>query len=173
MNRLAALLLSALLVPLSALGDPPGRVGRLSLVEGEASVFADPELGWQAARINTPLTSENSVWTEPGARAEIRFGAVALRLGEATQLDIHQLDDFAFRGHVARGALTARIREFDPGETFTVTTPEAASSCAATAAIASTPASAAANRASRSSRGTRGSRRPAAPSASTPAAASA
>lgn len=125
MNRLAALLLSALLVPLSALGDPPGRVGRLSLVEREAAVFADPELGWQGARINTPLTSENSVWTEPGARAEIRFGAVALRLGEATQLDIHQLDDFAFRGHVARGSLTARIREFDPGETFTVATPEA------------------------------------------------
>ena len=88
-------------------------------------MFADPELGWQGARVNTPLTSENSVWTEPGARAEIRFGAVALRLGEATQLDIHQLDDFAFRGHVARGALTVRIHDFAPNESFTVTTPEA------------------------------------------------
>ena len=125
MARLAAFLLSALLVPFAALGDPPGRVGRLSLVEGEAAVFADPELGWQGARVNTPLTSENSVWTEPGARAEVRFGAVALRLGETTQLDIHQLDDLAFRGHLARGSLTARIHEFAPDESFTVTTPQA------------------------------------------------
>jgi hypothetical protein len=125
MKRLAALALLAVLPLATWAADPPGRVARLSLVEGEAAVFVDPEQGWEGARINTTLTSENSVWTEPGARAEVRFGATALRLGEATQLDILRLDDQAFRAHVARGSLTVRIHEFDKGESFFVSTGDA------------------------------------------------
>ncbi len=125
MNRLAALLCCAVL-PLAAWAqEPPGRVARLSLVEGEAAVFADAEQGWEAARVNSHLTSENSVWTEPGSRAEVRFGTKALRLGETTQLDILRLDDDAFHAHLVRGALAVRIRETDGGESFLVTTPEA------------------------------------------------
>ena len=125
MNRLAALLCCAVL-PLAAWAqEPPGRVARLSFVEGEAAVFADAEQGWEAARVNSHLTSENSVWTEPGSRAEVRFGTKALRLGETTQLDILRLDDDAFHAHLVRGALAVRIRETDGGESFLVTTPEA------------------------------------------------
>ena len=82
MKKLAALLLLAVLPLATWAADPPGRVARVSLVEGEAAVFVDPDAGWEAARINLSLTSENSAWTEPGARAELRFGATALRLGE-------------------------------------------------------------------------------------------
>ena len=125
MNRLAALLCCAVL-PLAAWAqEPPGRVARLSLVEGEVAVFADAEQGWETARVNSHLTSENSVWTEPGSRAEVRFGTKALRLDETTQLDILRLDDDAFHAHLVRGALAVRIREFDRGERFLVTTPEA------------------------------------------------
>ncbi|HEX4943359.1 MAG TPA: DUF6600 domain-containing protein [Usitatibacteraceae bacterium] len=125
MNRFAAVLLSLAVLPLAAWADPPGRVARLALVEGQASVFTDPEQGWEDARINTHLTSENSLWTEPGARAEVRFGSTAIRLGEVTQLDILQLDDSSFHGHVARGTLTVRIRDFDRAESYAVTTPDA------------------------------------------------
>lgn len=125
MKRTAAFLIGLAALSLSALADPPGRVGRLSLVEGEAAVFVDPEQGWEGARINAPLTSENSVWTEPGARAEVSFGSKALRLGEATQLDIVRLDDESFRAHVARGTVTVRIRFFEKDESFVLTTPEA------------------------------------------------
>ncbi len=125
MNRLAAVLMTVAVVPLLAWADPPGRVARLSLVEGQAAVFADPEQGWEGARVNTSLTSENSVWTEPGARAELRFGSAALRLGETTQLDILRLDDETFRAHVARGSLAVRVRDMGRNESWYVTTPEA------------------------------------------------
>lgn len=113
------------MAPLAASADPPGRVGSLSFVQGEVSVFTDPEQGWVAARVNDPLTSENSVWTEPGARAEVRFGSTAVRLADATQLDIVRLDDEVFHGHVARGSASLGVRYFDKGETYWLTSPGA------------------------------------------------
>jgi len=124
MKRLAALLSLAALSLAAWAADPPGRVARLSLVEGEAAVYVDPDVGWEGARINATLTGENSVWTEPGARAEILFGATALRLGETTQLDILRLDDESFQAHVTRGALTLRLREVGRNESYLVSTPE-------------------------------------------------
>ncbi len=125
MKRTAAVLLLAVLPFVAGAADPPGRAARLSLVEGEAAVFVDPEQGWEGARMNLTLTGENSVWTEPRARAEVRFGAKALRLEETTQLDIVRLDDYAYHGHVARGTLAVRIQDLDRAESFLVTTPEA------------------------------------------------
>ncbi len=125
MKSFAALLSCLVALPLAAWADPPGRVARVSLVEGEVAVFADPEAGWEQARINSHLTSENSLWVEPGARAEARFGSTALRLGEATQLDILRLDDEAFRAHLPRGSLSIRIRDFEKNESYLITTPEA------------------------------------------------
>ncbi|NJD86897.1 MAG: hypothetical protein FIB05_02620 [Betaproteobacteria bacterium] len=124
MKRLAALLSLAVLSLAAWAADPPGRVARLSLVEGEAAVYVDPDVGWEGARINATLTGENSVWTEPGARAEILFGATALRLGETTQLDILRLDNESFQAHVTRGALTLRLREVGKNESYFVSTPE-------------------------------------------------
>lgn len=122
MNRFAAVLLSLVLAPALAWADPPGRVGRLAFIEGEVSVFADPELGWERSRVNTHLTSENSVWTEAGARAEVRIGSIALRLGDATQLDIVRLDDQALAAHVARGSVAVRLLELEPDESVVFST---------------------------------------------------
>ena len=56
MNRLAAFLIALALFPAAA-ADPPGRVGRLAWIEGEALTFTDAETGWEGARINSHLTS--------------------------------------------------------------------------------------------------------------------
>lgn len=131
MNRLAAVFLAFALGPALAADppgpavDPPARVGRLAWVEGEALVFSDPATGWESARVNTHLTSENSVWTEPRSRAEVRAGSIALRLEETTQLDIARLEDDELRAHLARGSLSVRVRYFEKGESIVVTTPEA------------------------------------------------
>jgi hypothetical protein len=119
---LAALVASA---PLATLADPPGRVGRISFIQGEVALFADPELGWEAAYVNSHVTSENSVWTEPGARTEVRVGSTALRLEEGSQLDVARLDDDTLRAHLARGRLAVRIRFLESGETYTFTTADA------------------------------------------------
>ncbi|QJR15800.1 DUF6600 domain-containing protein [Usitatibacter palustris] len=119
-------LLFALALPwvaLAQVAEPPGRVGRVSWTQGEVALFNDPERDWEKAYINSPLTSENSLWTEAAARAEVRIGSTALRLEEYTQLDIRRLDDEQLVAHVVRGALAVRIRHFEQGERYVVSTP--------------------------------------------------
>jgi hypothetical protein len=100
-------------------------VGRLAFTQGTVSVYQDPELGWDKAFVNTPITSENSIWTEPGARAEVRVGGTAIRLDETTQLDIAHLDDDGLDAHVERGTAGIRIRHHDRNERFLISTPHA------------------------------------------------
>ena len=120
--RVLAFVSALLLLPATAWADPPARVGRLAAVEGEARVFLEADRGWEPAWVNQTLTGQNSAWTEPGARAEVRIGSVALRLAEATQLDIPRLDDEAVVAHVARGSLALRVRFFEREDSLTVTT---------------------------------------------------
>lgn len=127
MRTILALVVSLLasLPPLAAEGDVPGRVGRVSFTQGAVSVFSDPELGWERGYVNTPLTSENSLWTEPGARAEVRIGSAAIRLDETTQLDIARLEDTQLRANLTRGRLVVSIRNFESGDSWIIGTPEA------------------------------------------------
>ena len=120
--RVVICIAALLLLPASAWADPPARAGRLAVAEGEARVFLEADRGWEPAWANQTLTSQNSVWTEPGARAEVRIGSTALRLSAATQLDIPRLDDEAVVAHVARGSLALRVRFFEREDSLTVTT---------------------------------------------------
>src|SRR5688572_21608631 len=72
--------------------EPPDRVGRLAYTQGDVAIYQDPEQGWEKAFINTPITTENSIWTDPDARAELRVSGIAIRLDETSQLDIARLD---------------------------------------------------------------------------------
>jgi len=103
----------------------PSRVGRLAFTEGPVSVYQDPELGWDKAYVNTPITSENSVWTDRGARAEMRVGGIAARLDGETQLDISRLDENDFDGGIPRGAVNLRVRYKERDDHITFNTPHA------------------------------------------------
>ena len=120
-----ALLSLATLIPgLAAAQEPPARVGRLAYTEGNVAVYQDPDIGWDQAFPNAPLTSENSIWTERGSRAEIALSGVALRLGEETQLDIARLDDASFDGYVVQGSVAIRVRHHDPAQRLEISTPD-------------------------------------------------
>ena len=126
--RFIALFLLALapLLPQAASAqDAPGRVGRVSHTEGPVAVYQDPETGWEKAYVNSPITSENSLWTEPRSRAEVRVSGTALRLDGATQLDIARLDDESLHASLVRGSLGVRVRHDDFADRFLVDTPEA------------------------------------------------
>src|SRR5258706_9956159 len=103
----------------------PDRVGRLSSTDGTVSIYQDPEIGWEEAFVNTPITSENSVWTERGARAEVQVGASVLRLDGATQLDVWRLDDDLLDARVESGSLAVRIRYLQAPERYSIATPHA------------------------------------------------
>ena len=127
MRNLALLLLSlaASFAGLSQAQEPPGRVGRLAYTQGSVSVYQDPELGWDKAYVNTPITSENSVWTDRGSRAELRVAGVAIRLEATTQLDVSRLDEDAMDASIERGSANIRVRYKNPRERITLETPQA------------------------------------------------
>jgi hypothetical protein len=123
-----ALVLAALMAPAAiALAqvedpdDPPGRVGRLSLIEGTVSFRNAEEDQWVPATLNFPVTTGDSFWTEPGARAEIQIGSTDLRLDQATAIDIARLDDATTQLQVDQGSINLRVRELPPGGVRIVT----------------------------------------------------
>src|SRR5271157_5739098 len=61
-------------------GDPPGRVARLSYMEGSVSFEPSGENNWSQASLNYPLTTGDRVWTDKGARAELETGNIAIRI---------------------------------------------------------------------------------------------
>ncbi len=124
--RLSAFALTLLAYAcLAGAQELPDRVGRLSSTDGTVSIYQDPEIGWEEAFVNTPITSENSVWTERGARAEVQVGASVLRLDGATQLDVWRLDDDLLDARVESGSLAVRIRYLQAPERYSIATPHA------------------------------------------------
>src|SRR5665213_186683 len=105
--------------------DVPLRAGRIAWTEGAVSLYQDPAIGWDVAVENAPITSENSVWTDPGARAEVSAGATVFRLDGATQLDVAHLDYDGIDADVERGTLAVRVRHYDPTAHLVLTTEQA------------------------------------------------
>src|SRR5712691_8417668 len=61
--------------------DPPGRVGRLSLIEGAVQQRTADGASWTRADLNYPVTNGFAVATQEGGRAEIEVGLMAVRIG--------------------------------------------------------------------------------------------
>lgn len=115
------------LVSASAWAEPPGRVGRISFIEGTVSFYGDREDGWQKALLNYPVTSENSLWTEGNARAEVRIGPSAIRINDDSVLDIVNLQDDIAIGFLQRGSINVRLRQLgnlDASENLQIDTGE-------------------------------------------------
>jgi hypothetical protein len=116
----------ALLLALTAAqADPPARVGRLSLVEGEVTVHDTRTGESEAATVNWPVTGGTAITTARGARAEVRIGSTAVRLDGATDLEFVQLDDEASLLRLAQGTVGVRVRDRETVRQFTVDTPDA------------------------------------------------
>ncbi|CAI08054.1 conserved hypothetical protein [Aromatoleum aromaticum EbN1] len=105
-----------------ALADPPARVGRLALLDGEVSLRPADSRQWESASLNWPLTSGDALGTEAGSRAEVRIGSSVLRLDGSTSIDIRQLDDERIRIELERGSVAIRIRSRDAAAAIEVET---------------------------------------------------
>ena len=117
--------LASAFAPLALAQDAPDRAGRIAFIEGSVSVYQDPDMGWDRAYVNLPITSENSVWTDRGARAEVRVSGTALRLDELTQLDIATLDSDEMDAQIERGTVAIRVRSRFKDERLRFSTPHA------------------------------------------------
>ncbi len=132
--RLAALLAAVVLQPALAQEmaisevavDPPGRVARLSYVEGAVS-FASADTGdWTDAVLNRPLTSGDRLWLDQDARAELEVGSTTLHLDRDTAFGFVRLDDSVLLTSLTEGAASIRVRTLADQETIQVETPNAA-----------------------------------------------
>ena len=105
--------------------DPPGRVARLSYVEGAVS-FASADAGdWTDAVLNRPLTSGDRLWLDQDARAELEVGSTTLHLDRETAFGFVKLDDGVLLASLTEGAASIRVRSLGDQEAIQVETPNA------------------------------------------------
>jgi hypothetical protein len=128
-SRIAALIWAAaasLIVAASAWADPPGRVARLGYISGAVSFSPAGENDWVHAMLNRPLITGDRLWVVPGARAELQFGAAAIRIGSGTALNLLNLDDRVAQVELTQGTVYVRVRRFVPGQVLEIDTPNLA-----------------------------------------------
>ena len=122
-------LVLALLAPSRAVADnddPPGRVARLSVIEGSVSFEPAGTNDWVSAVVNRPMTTGDKLWTDRGSRAELHLGAVSIRLGSRTGFSFLNLGDNATQIRLTEGSVRVRVKQLYSHETFEVDTPNLA-----------------------------------------------
>ncbi len=94
------------------LAEAPGRVGRISLVQGKVDIGGDVGAESSPAQlVNWPITSRNLISTAPGARTELRIGSTAIRLDGDSSLEVTELDDDSLRLRLHYGSVSVRVHE--------------------------------------------------------------
>jgi hypothetical protein len=119
----ALLLVSPTVWAQSQPADPPGRVGRLSAIEGAVQQRAPDDNDWTQANLNYPVTSGFAIAPQDGGRAEIQVGSMALRVGSASELDVANLGDRDASLTLAQGELNVRAGRLASGERIEIVTP--------------------------------------------------
>jgi hypothetical protein len=118
------LLLTLAFFALSALADPPGRVGRIAETDGNVWLFDDEQGEWVQARRNLPVTEGDRLSAEQGGRAEVQIGSATLRLDGGTDLEFTQLDDARVRARLHGGSVALRTRNNESAREFALVTSE-------------------------------------------------
>src|SRR6266568_1734180 len=113
------------LIASTVVADPPARVVRLNLTEGEVSFRPAGIDDWTAATVNRPLIDGDEVWTEPFARAELHIGSAVVRLGASTSFGVISETDRVAQLRLSTGSMVLRIRNVDEDAVWEVDTPNA------------------------------------------------
>lgn len=106
--------------------DPPTRAARLSFTGGSVSFAPAGTDEWVNAIVNRPMTTGDRLWTDQGARAELRVDSYAIRLGEQTGFSFLNLDDRTVQIRLTEGTLNVRVRRLDQDQVLEVDTPNLA-----------------------------------------------
>ncbi len=107
-------------------GDPPSRVARLNLIDGNVSYQPANNDTWGAASLNYPLTTGDHIYSDVGSHAEMHIGPNALRLGSQSNFGFLNLDDRTVQVRFTEGALEIRLRRLEDDDLYEVDTPQGA-----------------------------------------------
>lgn len=117
MNVRPVVFLAALLVASSVLAqdpsDPPNRVARVSVLEGNVSLEPAGVNQFSAAELNYPLTAGDRIYADNQAFSELQTSGLALRLANGADLTVTTLSDFTAQFGLAQGSLRLRTRDLD------------------------------------------------------------
>jgi hypothetical protein len=119
------LLVFALAAPGLAWGqgyDQPGRIARLTYVEGEVTFQGVHERATSTLP-DRPLEPGDLLRTDPGARAELALGSAVIRLDERSEIAVVDLDADTTRIELNEGTASVMVDELLENEVFEIVTP--------------------------------------------------
>ena len=106
--RACAVALAAACV--AAAQDPPAVAGRLSYVWGSVSFEPAGVTDWVAATVNRPVSDNDQIFVDNGARAVVNVPGTAFRLGDRTAFEFLNLESQNAQVRLSEGTLDVRVR---------------------------------------------------------------
>jgi hypothetical protein len=106
--------------------DPPSQVARISLLAGNVSIEPASVDEFTAAEANYPLTTGDRMYADVGATAELQTDALAVRMGQQTDLTVTAMTDTLAQLGLASGSVHLRSYALDPNSTVELDTPNVA-----------------------------------------------
>lgn len=113
-------------VVLGDAGDPPVVAARLSLVRGKVSFQPSGESQWSEASVNRPVTIGDRLYTDQASRAELEVGSYTVRLSQATDLTLANLNGQLMQLGLGQGTLRVSVYQLPPNNTVEIDTPNGA-----------------------------------------------
>lgn len=128
---LAAVMLGPARVPAQ---DPPApeqateaTPARVSYINGQVSFWRPGAQEWAEARVNTPLSPGDLLYTGQDGSVEVQFGPRAfVRAGNGTQLGLDNQEPDFVQFRITSGHAALDVRELAAGNTVEMATPNAA-----------------------------------------------
>ena len=91
--------------------DPPSRVARLALLQGNVSLEPAGVDTFSAAELNYPLTVGDRVYADNSSLTELQTSGLTIRLGNGADLTVTSLTDFAAQFGLAQGSVRLVTRD--------------------------------------------------------------
>ena len=107
-------------------GDPPGRVARLSYAQGKVSLQPSGESQWSEASTNYTVTTGDRLYADQGSRAELEVGPFAVRISQTTDLTIANLNDQIMQLGLGQGSIRVTIYDLPSSNSVEIDTPNGA-----------------------------------------------
>ncbi len=95
--------------PVHAQDDPPGRVGRIASLSGQAWLYDVEKREWLETGVNQPLTTGDRLSIASDGRAVVQIGSTTVRLNNASELEFKRLSDEQISLNLINGGLALQL----------------------------------------------------------------
>ncbi|MGH9596321.1 MAG: DUF6600 domain-containing protein, partial [Edaphobacter sp.] len=90
--------------------DPPNRVARVSVIQGNVSLEPNGVETFSQAEINYPLTNGDRIYVDNSSYGELQTSGLAVRLGNGADVTLSSLTDYIAQFGLAQGSIRVRTR---------------------------------------------------------------